>query len=666
MGVRVPRTDRGLRVLAVGVALLTVGLAALQGVLYDGLADEPELVAGHSGTNWGPIAFALCLGAAGLLVALHRPRNAVGWWMLLPALAEVVCDTGAGYGARALARPEDGLPLGDWVLATTAPLWMWSVILPVTCLLLRYPSGRLQGRWARRLDRAALVGLGSVWVAYAGSDASVSDSVRGGTTPLPVPDLVAAGCGAVGLLLVALSAVGALVHSVVRLRRAVSPERQQLLWLLSVAPVASLLVFTPWEWTQKVGYLIPFTVVVGVVRYRLLGIDVVVRRSLLYGSLTALVLLVFATVTAGLARVAPDGDGALLLASGVVAVGVIPARDRLQRQVDRLVYGDRGDPIAALRRVARPVSDAEGAALVRDLLGAVALAVRAPWGHVVTASGALVEVGDAADTGAACVRRPLTVGGEEVGELALGLRRGESRLPAADDRLLEALTPVLAVVLRGAELTARVRVEQARALAATGVERDRLRRDLHDGLGPALTGMGLGLEALEARHGASPLLDRLRTECSGALEEVRRILDDLRPAALDDDDLLEAVRSRVARWEATSDVPVHLTLPERAGPVAAADATVVRILDEALTNVAKHAHATRCDVGLEVDLDAGTMVLRVRDDGVGVGDGVREGAVGLASMRARAEALGGELRVEPAGPGTCVVARLPVPHGALT
>jgi signal transduction histidine kinase len=247
-----------------------------------------------------------------------------------------------------------------------------------------------------------------------------------------------------------------------------------------------------------------------------------------------------------------------------------------------------------------------------------------------------------------------------VGVLRLAPRPGESQLPAADRRLVEGLAPLVAAVLHAVELAGALRVEQERVVAATETERARLRQELHDGLGPSLTGIGLGLEALEGRVGTSDLVGRLRSETASSLEEVRRIIDGLRPGALESADLLSLLRIRAQHLSAATPVRVTVRAPDRL-PVLApeVEGAALRIVEEALTNVVKHAGATTCVVTVALD-DA--LRLEVRDDGRGY-DGPREGGVGIGSMRHRAEQLGGAFVVEGGPAGTVVRVALPV--GAL-
>jgi two-component system NarL family sensor kinase len=647
-------SDTALRRVALAGFALVTAVAILNPALGQGLAGTPGLVHDGPVIDYGDSVFCILMAASGLLILWFRPRNSVGWLLLLVGLVEDVTTFGQTYGARAVVFPQEHLPFGLWALSLSAPLWIVAVFLPVTAMLLRYPSGRIEGRWARQVDRAVIVGLVLLWSGYAGSENSITDEVMDRLPPLLLPGPVGGGLMAVGALLVVSGAVFSVLHTIRRTWRASYPERQQLAWLVTITPVCVVLLFTPWESTQRLFWGIPIAVAVGVLRYRLLGIEVVVRRTLLYGGLTGLVLLVFVAVTATLSSTLSSGAVSQVLAAGLVAVGVVPLRDRLQRLVDRFVYGDRGDPLAALARLGSPVGGSADEALLPEVLSGVAAALRVPGAEIVGTAGTRAAVGS---VGEAMVEVPLVMAGAAVGVLRLAPRAGEVQLPAADRRLVEGLAPLVAAVLHGVELAEALRVEQERVVVATDTERARLRQELHDGLGPSLTGIGLGLEALQSRVGASDLVERLRAETSSSLEEVRRIIDDLRPGALESADLLALLRIRAEHLSSTTAVRVTVRAPERLpGLPDEVEVAALRIVEEALTNVVRHAGATTCCVSLQLD-DA--LRIEVRDDGRGY-DGPRVGGVGVSSMHSRAEQLGGCCEVLGDGGGTVVTVELPI------
>jgi signal transduction histidine kinase len=638
-------------------ALLGFGYVTLLALTNPLLGQDVEGRPGLSADNvvdYGDSVFCLLFATSALLILWFRPRHSVGWVLLLMAVLEDTCVLGQTYGARSVAFPGEHLPFGRLALQLSGGLWVPVVFLPVTLLMLRYPSGQVRGTWSRRFDRAAKAGLTLVYVGYTLSSSGVTDVAPHLDRVIAPPIVVVAVIGVSGVVLMLSATAFTVVNAVVRTLRAGYPERQQLAWLLTFTPLAVAALFLPYPGMQRILYGIPLAIVVGVMRYRLAGIEVVVRRTLLYGTLTGLVLLVFVAVTAALSSALPHGGLPQVLAAGIVAVGVVPLRDRLQRLVDRFVYGDRGDPLAALKRLGTPVGATADEALLPEVLSAIAAAVRVPGAELVGQSETRAVIGF---VGPETVDVPLVMGGVTVGVLRLAPRPGESQLPAADRRLVEGLAPLVAAVLHAIELAAALRVERERVVAATETERARLRQELHDGLGPSLTGIGLGLEALEGRVGSSDLVARLRAETASSLEEVRRIIDGLRPGALESADLLSLLRIRAQHLSATTPLRVTVRAPELL-PVLApeVEGAALRIVEEALTNVVRHAAATTCTVTVALD-DA--LRLEVRDDGRGYA-GPREGGVGIGSMRSRAERLGGSCDVRGTADGTVVTVTLPV------
>jgi signal transduction histidine kinase len=249
--------------------------------------------------------------------------------------------------------------------------------------------------------------------------------------------------------------------------------------------------------------------------------------------------------------------------------------------------------------------------------------------------------------------------GRDLGELRASPRTGESALGKADRALLQAVAPMVAAIRHATHLTDQVQFERTRVVKATQSERTRLRQELHDGLGPSLTGIGLGLEAVEQRTtdpAARAIVARLREEVMSALEETRRLIEGLRPAVLDSHDLAGALQRR-AEQASGENLAVTLRLAEPL-PLLPPDveAAAFRIADEALSNVVRHSHASVATIELTADT---WLHLTVVDDGVGV-TGPRPGGVGLESMRSRAEQLGGRFRIDSRPGHTEISADLPL------
>jgi signal transduction histidine kinase len=244
-------------------------------------------------------------------------------------------------------------------------------------------------------------------------------------------------------------------------------------------------------------------------------------------------------------------------------------------------------------------------------------------------------------------------------------------LSSRDTRLLERLAPQLAIALRVSTLNQALQGSRERLVNALEEERRRLRRDLHDGLGPVLTAAGLRADAARNLLERDPMaaerqLVELREELTAAIGEVRRLVYGLRPPALDELGLVGALRdqanSLVNDSQAQGDgMRVDVLAPDRLRPLpAAVEVAAFRIALEALTNAARHAQARNCVVALSVN---GALQIDVRDDGAGLGATIKPG-FGLTSMRERVAELGGTLDVTSVqGEGTHIIARLPLEAG---
>jgi signal transduction histidine kinase len=380
----------------------------------------------------------------------------------------------------------------------------------------------------------------------------------------------------------------------------------------------------------------------------------------------AIVVLYTGTVAGLGGLVGGEGPTWMLVAStGIIAVSVDPARRRIRWTVDRLVWGARDDPLEVVRSVVDRVGANSGddllpalvASLQRDLrLDAVAIDVRTSTGWR----------RDAAVGPPTPYERIVELEQHEevVGRLIVGWEYGPS-LRATDDRVLNELAGPLGLAVGWVRLADELRRSSVAILSTREEERRRIRRDLHDGLGPALTGVSLGLRtALRQMERTDSdtfvvsrrLLERTADEVDSLVVEVKRIVRDLRPTALDQLGLVDAVIAFTRTFD--DELDIQLSMP--GVPVqlpAAVEVATYRIVAEAVTNVVRHAHADRCwltiSAGSTIDID-------VIDDGIGVDAGAPVG-VGWTAMRERAAELGGSVQVAPHFPhGTRVHVRLPV------
>jgi signal transduction histidine kinase len=347
--------------------------------------------------------------------------------------------------------------------------------------------------------------------------------------------------------------------------------------------------------------------------------------------------------------------------------------------VNRLMYGERDDPYSVLSRLgSRLESTPAHDAMLPAVTKTVQEALKLPYVAVQLRREDRFETAAAAGNPVdGALRLPLVYGGETVGRLVVGPRAGEEGFADAELRLLEDLAHQIGASAHATLLTdealrlsADLQRSRERLVEAREEERRRLRRDLHDGLGPQLSSQALTIDAVRKlmRHdpdAAEELLLDLKADAQDAVTDIRRLVYGLRPPALDDLGLLGALGENAAQYSAKG-LSVSVEAPERLPPLSAAvEVACYRIAQEALTNVVRHAEASTCTVYLAID-EASVLQLEVRDDGRGIphlqeNSSVRTG-VGLTSMRERASELGGSLLVEPLPEGgTRVCARLPLP-----
>ncbi|MGQ0777521.1 MAG: sensor histidine kinase [Pseudonocardiales bacterium] len=406
---------------------------------------------------------------------------------------------------------------------------------------------------------------------------------------------------------------------------------------------------------------LPLACAVAVLRYRLWDVDVLISRSLRYGLLSAVVVAVYVAAVGLLGGLLGAGTGAPILATTLVALLVLPLHGWLQRLANRLVHGDAEDPYTALARLgdrlAATADPTEVAGRVLpEVLAQLARVLRLRYAAIELADGETVAHGDRPVDVA---RLPLEYGGAEVGALLLA---ADGPTPGAQRRRLDLLARQAAVAVHALLLARDVQRSRQLVVAAREEERRRLRRDLHDGMGPALAAVALQAETARDLVDGDPaaataLLDRLVPRLNDAVREVRALVHELRPPTLDELGLAGALRELAARF-AIPGATVQVEIGELGTLPAAVDVAAYRIVAEALTNAVRHAAAST--VRVSVHRACSQLELVVSDDGSGIGPATGRG-LGLASMRERAAELDGQCTIGAAqGGGTLVTATLPL------
>jgi signal transduction histidine kinase len=426
--------------------------------------------------------------------------------------------------------------------------------------------------------------------------------------------------------------------------------------------------------------LFPISIGIAILRYQLWDIDIIIHRTLVYSLLTFLVVGIYVLIVGGLGTVLQvQGNLVLsLLATGLIAVLFQPLRIFLQRRINRLLYGQRDEPYAVISRLgSRLEATLAPAAVLPTIVETVAQALKLPYVAILlNYDGELSTVAEYGKPARTPLSLPLLNQGETIGQLVLAPRSPREALSAADTRLLNELARQIGLAAHAVRLTddlqrsnEHLAAARVRLVTAREEERRRLRRDLHDGLGPTLAALTLKIGAarkllIRDLDAADTLLLELNGDIETTTNDIRRLVSNLRPASLDELGLVGAIRERVAQSTFIEDADhvkrlrILVEAPESLPQLpAAVEVAAYRIVQEALTNVVRHAHAYTCHIHLSLDE---MLSLEVCDDGLGFAAEHHAG-VGIRSMHERATELGGTCVVEiiPTG-GMRILARLPV------
>jgi two-component system NarL family sensor kinase len=601
-------------------------------------------------------AFPLC----GVLIARHRPGNPIGWLFLAFGIAHLTTAAAVPIIWYGVLHGWPDASLRALVTVYQAA-WPFGIGMCLPLALQLFPTGHpVSPRWRPLVWLT--VGSGLLFVAWLGTVPEPVELAWSGVTSLLAldqQDLLQVASPLV--LAVYLAAVAGLI---VRYVRGDDRTRRQLLWLV-LAMIAMLAInWQRWIFPNFEGAillllavpLIPLAVTVAILRYQLFDIRLAVSRTVLYSLLTAGVVAAYGGLVGLLDRFL-RGAGAPVMATVLIALAFNPVRVRAQRLVDRTFYGARRDPVRAVSTVGRRIA-------VDDLAGVVdgiRDALRLPFAALRDAGGELAASGAPPET---VHTVPLTYRGGRVGDLLVGVRAGDRRLNAADLAVLDLLATPLAVAQHATRLSQALQASRERLVTATEEERRRLHRELHDSLGPTLTGAALTADAAGNIIGSDPArATQLAAQAGGqiraAIDEVRRLVYGLRPPALDEVGLSGAIQRHATQLAGevaiTVDSDPHLPqLP------AAVEVAAYRIATEAVTNVVRHSGARHAIVSIRAD--AHTLRLSVTDDGAL--NGAWRPGVGLGSVAERAAELGGACEAGPTPDGGRLAAQLPLGAGA--
>jgi signal transduction histidine kinase len=595
-----------------------------------------------------------------VLILSRHPRHTIGWLFLTVGFVTALGTLGPGE--LQVMEYYSGSRLVVGLLMVIVQLtWMVAFMIPISLVLQFFPNGHLPSRHWWPITAAMLIGMFGYAVSLAFRPWPwVEQGIYYSYNPGGIAgsegffDSIAS----LSFVLFFIGMGGSLIAVLVRFVRASGIERAQMKWLVYAAVIIMLPMLLSPAGSQITNllFLIAPTILslaigIAILRHRLWDIDIIINRTLVYGLLTTVIVGLYVLIVGLLGSVLHTSGNLFpsLLATGLVAVSFQGLRERLQRGVNRIMFGQRDEPYHILSDLGKQLSTVMAAeSLLSTVAATIATALKLPYTAITIRQGdeeVLQASHGTAKTPSHIV--PLIYQNEQVGQLIVGQRAPGEPLTPADQRVLEDIARQMGAVVHAVRLTSDLQRSRERLVTAREEERRRLRRDLHDELGPTLASHTLKLDAAidlveTAPRAAIKLLTDMKTQSQALVTDVRRLVYDLRPPALDELGLLATIRSHIPQLVADQrELMITVEAPNELPKLSAAvEVAAYRIAQEAVLNVIKHAGAHYCTLRLLILSGGSGLQIEVIDDGVGLPQPVTSG-VGLQSMRERAEELGG-------------------------
>ena len=607
----------------------------------------------------------------GALIVARRPANRIGWLFLVSGLLMGVGLTAFEYAIYGDLTDPGSLPGTSWALRTNQ--WIGPIpFLTYAFLFLLFPDGHLPSRRWRPVALLAVLSIG--WLE--------ANSIAPGVIPLfPARELTV-----VAMLLCASAPL-------VRYRRSESDERHQIKWFAFAAlPAVALLLPGLFVNPPDAGFVpfvvatgaVPVAAAIGIFKYRLYDIDIIIDKTLVYGGLAAFITAVYVVVVVVVGAFIGATEVLSLVATAIVAVAFQPVRQRVQGVARRIVYGDLATPYETLSTFAERLSQtysiddvlpnmarilAEGTGASRSeiwLRVASELRQAASWPPTDGPGAPPVPLHDGVHekivrtSRVEATSREIDVRyqGELLGALVVSKSSYEQFAPA-EEKLLADLSSQAGLVLRNVALVADVRASRQRLVSAQDRERRKIEHNLHDGAQQQLVSLTVKMRLIEDMAGRDPqktaeLAHEVVGEAGEALESLRELAHGIYPPLLAQEGLAAALESQARK----APIPVGVHADGVFRYPQDLEAAVYFCCLEALQNVTKYANASNAWVRLSHD--AGGVRFEIRDDGDGFDRSAVDFGSGLRGMADRLQALGGSLDVTSTpGGGTTVVGSLP-------
>jgi signal transduction histidine kinase len=626
-----------------------------------------------TGDRWTIGAMAIGYCVLGWLVLTRQPRLRIGWLLLAGGAIQAWSFIATWWAWGGVSEDPGSLPLSGfaaWLSVWLSPV-QWPLLLVAPLVL--FPDGRrvrTPGWRPFLLVIAAIVGALALTTAAIAAPVAIEEPTR----LLPRSAWAGRAGVALGLNVTArvvgvVATVVALAGVVVAWRRARGLQRQQYdIVLIGVAVVvvdatvgfvsaAVRRQLEPPDISPLALMAIAAAIAVAVIRYRLFNLEVLVNRTVLVVVVGTLLAGVYALVLWGLASLLPDSaddDIPAVAAAGVVVIATAPLV-ALTKRASRRWFGRAADPATVAARFRDHVESGDDAdAVVERLAATVQEELRLGSVRISIVGVDEAHVGQVDGPTSSL---PLVYRGRPVGEVVVSARSGE-RLADLDRRTLDQIGNYLAVAAEAIRVGEDLRRAQRALEEAQAEERRRIRRDLHDGVGPTLASIHLRLLAHRRRLPDELSVDDIIDQTSDAIREVRRIVEGLQPSVLEDFGLVPALQILVADTRETSGIDVKISTESDLSDIPAHIATVsYRVVAEGLANVVRHSHGSVCTIHLSQADDH--VNIAIEDDGCGF-DTTSAAGMGLRSIANRATAAGGDVWISSTeGAGTRIAVRLP-------
>jgi signal transduction histidine kinase len=689
---------------------IATALVALAGVVLTVVA-WGDLVTSDAVPNLVSAIAGLVYATLGVLI-VRRARNVFGWILQGLGLGLAFLSLTSAYAVIGLVTSPGSLP-GPEAAGMIAEL-TWVLTAPsLAFMLFFFPTGRLpSSRW-RPVFGIGIAAIALTWIGFIVNPVRYGVPAPGGALKFANPwgiDSLAKPISTVlvgAVWVVVLAVAAAFVSLVIRYRRGDRELRQQIKWVAFVAALALLcnvvatlsLVACHCDLSPLANVMfygvelfvffgIPAALAIGILKYRLYEIDVIINRAVVYGLLAAAITAIYIGVVVGIGTIAGSRGNSALTIGAAVAIALLfqPLRQRARRLANRLVYGDRATPYQVLSDFAERMGGTYGlddvlqrmASVLAHGTGATRVDVWLRVGHELRPVAASPEDATAPEPLAlpaggelpalvgATRAVPVRYGEELLGALALEKPRNEALSPT-EEKLLQDLASQAGLVLRNVRLTAELqatigelRASRRRLVDAQDEERRKIERNLHDGAQQQLVALAVQLGLLDRLAADPERVRQISAQLQGGLHDA---LDDLRdlargiyPPLLADKGLTVALDAQVRR----AAVPTTIE-PDGIGRYPReVEAAVYFCTLEAVQNVAKYAEADSAVVRL-AERDR-SLVFEIQDDGRGFDPATTTFGTGLQGMGDRLDAIGGTLDIDSApGRGTRVRGQIALP-----